>query len=152
MFVHYSTEVAVPMAEVERHLDHLRSDLGSGAAVAYREGEELRSRVGPIDGSLAKEVRMELGIAEIHRTGLVYPINWSATGAELLFPRLNADLHISHLGGNQTTISLEGTYEPPMGSVGKVVDRILLRKVADATVKAWVDRLADALVAGNRVN
>jgi hypothetical protein len=36
--------------------------------------------------------------------------------------------------------------------VGKVVDRILLRKVADSTVKAWVDRLADALVAGSRVN
>jgi hypothetical protein len=152
MFVHYFTDVPVPMADVERHLDQLRSHIGSWADVAYREGEELRTRVGPTDGAFAKEVRMELGIAQIHRTGLVYPISWSATGAQVLFPRLNADLLISHVGSNQTKISLEGTYEPPLGSLGKVVDRVMLRKVADSTVKAWVDRLADALVAGHRVS
>jgi hypothetical protein len=151
MFVHYSTNVEVPMADVERHLDELRSDLGSWADVAYREGEELRTRVGPIDGAFAKEVRLELGIAQIHRSGLVYPISWSATGAEVLFPRLNADLLISHVGHNQTTISLEGTYEPPLGTLGKVVDRIMLRNVADSTVKAWVDRLAGAMTAGSRL-
>ena len=142
MFVHYFTDVPVPMADVERHLDQLRSHLGSWADVAYREGEELRTRVGPTDGAFAKEVRMELGIAQIHRTGLVYPISWSATGAQVLFPKLDADLLISHVGSNQTKISLEGTYEPPLGSLGKVVDRVMLRKVADSTVKAWVDRLA----------
>lgn len=152
MFVHYFTDVAVPMADVERHLDQLRSHLGPWADVAYREGEDLRTRVGPTDGAFAKEVRMELGIAQIHRTGLVYPISWSATGAQVLFPRLDADLLISHVGSNQTKISLEGTYEPPLGSLGKVVDRVMLRKVADSTVKAWVDRLADALVAGHRVS
>jgi hypothetical protein len=151
MFVHYSTNVEVPMADVERHLDELRSDLGSWADVAYREGEELRTRVGPIDGAFAKEVRLELGIAQIHRSGLVYPISWSATGAEVLFPRLNADLLISHVGHNQTTISLEGTYEPPLGTLGKVVDRIMLRNVADSTVKAWVDRLAGAMTVGSRL-
>ena len=151
MFVHYSTRVDIPMADVERQLDELRSDLGSWADVAYREGEELRTRVGPIDGAFAKEVRLELGIAQIHRTGLVYPISWSATGAEVLFPRLNADLLISHVGHNQTTISLEGTYEPPLGTLGKVVDRIMLRNVADSTVKAWVDRLAEAMTAGSRL-
>ena len=152
MFVHYFTDVPVPMADVERHLDQLRSHLGSWADVAYREGEELRTRVGPTDGAFAKEVRMELGIAQIHRTGLVFPISWSATGAQVLFPKLDADLLISHVGSNQTKISLEGTYEPPLGSLGKVVDRVMLRKVADSTVKAWVDRLADALVAGHRVS
>ncbi len=151
MFVHYSTNVDVAMADVERQLDELRSDLGSWADVAYREGEELRTRVGPIDGAFAKEVRLELGIAQIHRTGLVYPISWSATGAEVLFPRLNADLLISHVGHNQTTISLEGTYEPPLGTLGKVVDRIMLRNVADSTVKAWVDRLAEAMTASSRL-
>jgi hypothetical protein len=133
------------MAEVENRLDELRSDLGSWADIAYRDGEELRTRVGPSGGSLAKEVRLEIGMAEIHRAGLVYPISWSATGAEILFPKLRADLTISHVGSDQTRISLEGTYEPPLGSLGKAVDRVVLRRVADSTVKAWVDRLADAL-------
>jgi hypothetical protein len=145
MFVHYYTDVPVPIADVEHNLDLLRSHLGSWADVAYREGEELRARVGPNEGTLAKEVRLELGIAEIHRSGLVYPISWSATGAGVLFPTLEADLTLSHVGVEQTRISLEGTYEPPLGTLGRVVDRVMLRKVADSTVKSWMDRLAQAL-------
>jgi hypothetical protein len=152
MFVSYQTKVDLPMAAVESRLDQLRSRLASWADVAYRDGEELRARVGPSSGSLAKEVHLEIGIAEIHRTGLVYPISWSATGAEVLFPRLSADMTISHDGQARTTISLEGIYEPPLGSLGKIVDRVLLRKVADSTVKAWVDRLADALTVGQTVS
>lgn len=145
MFVSYQTMVQVPMAEVESRLDELRSYLGSWADVAYRDGEELRAKVGPSHGSFAKEVRLEIGIAEIHRSGLVYPVSWSATGAGVLFPRLNADLTISHVGSNRTSVDLTGVYEPPLGTLGKVVDRVLLRKVADSTVKAWVDRLAEAI-------
>jgi hypothetical protein len=29
--------------------------------------------------------------------------------------------------------------------LGRVVDRVMLRKVADSTVKSWMDRLAQAL-------
>ncbi|MDP9145248.1 MAG: hypothetical protein M3N43_11225 [Actinomycetota bacterium] len=152
MFVGYHTFVSLPMAEVENRLDELRSDLKSWAGIAYRDGEELRTRVGPSEGRLAKEVRLEIGMAEIHRAGLVYPISWSATGAEILFPKLSADLTISHVGSHQTRITLEGTYETPLGSLGRVVDRVVLRKIADATVKAWVDRLADALTSGHPVS
>ena len=147
MFVSYRTQVPISMAEVEHRLDDVRAHLGSWADVAYRDGEELRARVGPNRGSLAKEVRLEIGIAEIHRAGLVYPIRWSATGAGVLFPVLNADLKLAHVGSDQTTISLEGTYEPPLGPLGRAVDRIMLRKVADATIKAWVDRLAEGITA-----
>ena len=147
MFVHYETEVSLPMAEVEHRLDQIRSDLGSWADVAYREGEELRARVGPGAGSVAKEVRLEIGIAEIHRSGLIYPVGWSATGAERLFPRLSAELSLSHVGRDRTKITLDGTYQPPLGTLGKAVDRVLLRGVAESTVKTWIDRMAAALTA-----
>ncbi len=151
MFVAYRTEVELPMAEVERRLDDLRRQLGSWADVAYRDGEELRTRVGPSQGNIAKEVRLEIGAPEIHRAGLIYPISWSATGAELLFPRLDADLTLSHDGPGATAIALNGTYEPPLGPLGRVVDRIVLRRVAESTVKAWVDRLALGITADNPV-
>lgn len=140
------------MAEVEHGLDDLRSHLGSWADVVYREGEELRARVGPGTGGFAKEVRLEIGTPEIHRSGLVYPIKWSATGAEVLFPKLNADLILSHIGTAETRIVFEGTYEPPLGPLGKVVDRVLLRRVADSTVRSWVDRLTVALTTGHDVS
>jgi hypothetical protein len=77
--------------------------------------------------------------------GLVYPVNWTAAGAKSLFPRLTANLVLSHVGKARTKLSLQGTYEPPLGAVGRAIDRTLLRNVAEATVQDWVDRIAAAV-------
>ena len=42
-------------------------------------------------------------------------------------------------------IVFDGTYEPPLGPLGRAIDRVALRRVADSTVKDWVDRIALAL-------
>lgn len=152
MFVHYYTQVPLHIAAVERLVDTLRYHLGEWAGVAYREGEELRARVGPGLDGFAKEVRLQIGVAEVHRGGLAYPVEWTAIGAEGLFPRMSASLVLTHVGAEATNISFEGNYEPPLGPLGKVADRVLLRKVADATVKNWVDRLAAALTEAAAIN
>lgn len=146
MFVHYFTHVPLNMSEVETRLDSLRNNLTEMADVAYREGEELRSKVGPWVDGYAKEVELEIGTAQLHRTGIAYPITWIATGAEVLFPKLQAELLLAHVGKNSTRMALEGTYEPPLGFVGKVADRAVLGRYADAAVRNWLDRLAAALV------
>jgi len=147
MFVSYSTLVRTPLAVVEQRLDALHDDLDEWAGIAYHEGESLRAKVGPAGEGFAKEVRLEIGAHEIHRKGLVYPIKWVATGARTLFPTMSADLVLSHVGPTQTRIVFEGTYEPPLGPLGRVIDRVALRRVADSTVKGWVDRIALALEA-----
>lgn len=151
MFVHYFTHVPLNVSEVEKRLDSLRNNLTEMADVAYREGEELRSKVGPWVDGYAKEVELEIGTAELHRTGIAYPITWTATGAEVLFPKLNAELLLAHVGKNSTRIALEGTYEPPLGFVGKVADRAVLGRYADAAVRNWLDRLAAALINGGPI-
>lgn len=145
MFVHYFTHVPLNVSEVEKRLDALRTNLAEMADVAYREGEELRAKVGPWEGGFAKEVELEIGTAEIHRTGIAYPITWSATGAQVLFPKLNAELLLAHVGKSLTRIAIEGTYEPPLGFVGKMADRALLGRYADAAVRNWLDRLAESI-------
>lgn len=144
MFIEYSTRVKAGLADVEKGLDAIRASLQEWADVAYREGEQLRARVGPSE-SLAREVRLEIGIAEIHAYGLVYPVEWTATGAALLFPDLTADLILAKLGHDETKLTLKGTYQPPLGPLGKLADRTVLHRVAEATVKDWMDRLAAAL-------
>jgi len=146
VFVHYFTHVALNVSEVERRLALFRTSLPQMADVAYREGEELRAKVGPWVEGYAKEVELEIGTAEIHRTGIAYPITWTATGATSLFPKLTAELLLAHVGRNLTRMALEGTYEPPLGFVGKVADRAILGRYADAAVRNWLDRLAEALV------
>jgi hypothetical protein len=146
MFVHYFTHIPLPMPEVERRVDLVRGRMVDMADVAYREGEQLRSKVSPWDDGFAKEVDMRIGIPQILNTGIAYPITWIAHGGEILFPALTAELVLAHVGPDTTRIALEGTYEPPFGVVGKVADRALLGRYADATVRHWVDRLAEALV------
>lgn len=144
MFVEYSTKVDAGLAQVEKELDQIRANLQDWADIAYREGEQLRARVGPSD-SLAREVNLEIGVAEIHSSGLVYPIHWTATGATLLFPELRADLVLSKDGSTRTALTLKGTYQPPLGMLGRIADRAGLGRVAEATVRHWIDRLALAL-------
>jgi hypothetical protein len=152
MFVHYFTHVPLPMSEVERRLDDVRSNLSQMADVAYREGEELRAKVGPWEEGFAKEVSLELGVAEIHMFGLVYPLHWEAVGAGILFPELKADLMLAHVGAETTRLTVQGTYQPPLGVVGKVADRAVLGRYADATVRNWLDSLAEALVDGEQLS
>lgn len=144
MFVEYAATVDAGLSTVEKRLDALRSDLPGWADLAYRDGEHLRTKVGP-SSSVAREVQLDIGIAEIHRVGLVYPVHWTATGATLLFPEMKADLILSKQGSERTKLTFRGNYQPPLGAVGRLADRAGLRHVADATVADWVDRLAEAL-------
>ena len=145
MFVRYYTHVPVGIGLVQEQVGQIRTTLEDWADVVYREGEDLYARVGPVGHRYAKEVVLEIGPAEVRNAGVVYPMRWTAVGAETLFPKLVANLILTHLGPERTTLSLEGTYEPPLGPIGRVVDRVLLRNLAEATVKNWVDRVAEAV-------
>lgn len=146
MFVQYFNRIELPLPVVEARLDDIRASMEEWADVAYREGEQLRARVGPGVDGYAKTVNLTIGQPEIRSAGLVYPISWTASGPTALFPRLNADLILTHLGHDTTQMSIVGTYQPPLGPVGYVVDRILLKKVAEATIQDWLDRVSEALI------
>ncbi|MGD2044005.1 MAG: hypothetical protein PVJ28_10180 [Acidimicrobiia bacterium] len=149
MFIEYSTRVRAGLADVEKSLDAIRASLEEWADVAYREGEHLRARVGPSE-RMAREVKLNIGIAEIHAYGLVYPVEWTAADAALLFPDLTADLILASRGTHETELTLKGTYQPPLGTLGKLADRTVLHRVAEATVKDWMDRLAAAISVESR--
>jgi len=55
------------------------------------------------------------------------------------------------VGPDQTKLSLEANYQPPMGPLGRVVDRVVLGRFAESTVKNWVDQLAEALISESSV-
>jgi hypothetical protein len=74
-------------------------------------------------------------------------MRWEAEGLERLFPRLEADIEIAGLGAGRTQLSISARYRPPLGAVGRVLDRNLLHRVAEATVKDFLDRIAAALSA-----
>jgi hypothetical protein len=78
------------------------------------------------------------------------PLSWRATGPERLFPSLEADLEIATLGRSRTQLSISARYRPPLGVVGKALDRVLLHRVAEATIKDFLDRVGEGI--GARVD
>lgn len=150
MFVEYTTTVAASLAAVEKSLDRVRANLEEWADIAYREGEALTARVGPTP-AVARRVRLQIGVAEIHAGGLAYPIHWTVSGAASLFPELEADLWLTNLGSHKTRLTLKGTYQPPLGPLGRLADRALLGRVAEATIADWMERLAAAVIADQLV-
>lgn len=144
MFVDYTVEVGMPEQRVADLLISHGAEMEGMGAAAYRRGEELRSRVGP-GGPLAKEVVIAMGKPSMSRQGVVLPVRWRATGAEALFPNLEGELVIERVAGEASVLHLRATYQPPLGSVGSLMDRLLLARLARATVGDWVERIAEWL-------
>jgi hypothetical protein len=143
MFVESVAEIAAPLPGVEKRLQDLISRTNAADGVIYHKDGEIRAKVGP--KGITRQVALEVWSPEVHWYGVVYPLRWKALGATKLFPELNADLVLSKDGPDRTTLTLRGIYDPPLGSVGRMADRALLGRVAEATVADWMDRLAAAL-------
>jgi hypothetical protein len=71
---------------------------------------------------------------------------WQATGpGGRLFPALDADLALTPAGEHATRLSLAGAYRPLLGPVDAGLDKAIFHKVAQATVRSLLARVADAL-------
>lgn len=154
MFVSDYITVDLPVAEAQRRLlEEAGSRLSTLALAADDEAAELRTRIGPeVFGRqlVGKAVRLELGAARERGDRQVLSLRWEGTGAAgAVFPALDADLELAPLGPGATQISLNGRYQPPLQLVGRSMDRLLLHRVAQASIRAFLRRLGDALVAGH---
>ncbi|MGZ8756068.1 MAG: hypothetical protein ACXW15_12870 [Acidimicrobiia bacterium] len=146
MFIYYFAQLRRPFEKVEDRVCRLLRDLTGWADAAYRDGEEIRARVGVGGkrGVIAKTVTLDVGrpVRTPHQT--MFPLSWRATGAPGLFPQMNADLTVARLGPDMTQIGFSGSYEPPGGPVGQAIDGALLHRIAESSVKGFVDRIAEA--------
>ena len=148
MLVYDFIHVPLPVAQVRHRLVAVPGIWQQVAAAAYDEGEELLSRVGPFGPApgLSKAINVHLGKVRDRNDGFVIPLQWSATGPTELFPVLEADLEIAPLGPHQSELRFSGSYDPPLGFVGRQLDRLLLHQLAEATVRALLRQLVAALI------
>ncbi len=112
-------------------------------------GDELLARVGVrvVGVPVYKQVKLELGQPQL-RIGanrMLMPVSWRTSGGPPLFPVLEGHLEVEGAGPEQTTLSLKANYQPPLGRLGRIADRTVLRGLAQATVKDFVERLAGEL-------
>jgi len=115
---------------------------------AYGDGATGLVRVGPLGPVAVLSRLVEVRFRELPErhdcAGLA--LRWEAIGpAGALFPVLDADITVTPDGERATTLRLAGVYRPPLGQVGAGIDQAVLHRVAEATIRSFVDALADAI-------
>jgi hypothetical protein len=126
--------------------DRLRQLAEGGALLgasedAYGHGTIGLERVG-VPG-LSKLVRVQVRELAGTDQSVGLAIRWEATGpGGGLFPVLDADLTVAPIGEQVTILTLAGAYRPPLGTMGTVLDRALLHRVASATIRAFLAQVA----------
>jgi hypothetical protein len=148
MFARYFVEMPLDPERVE---DALLRDphswLPSLAGEANFRGDELMAEVGfGDDVRVARRVTIDIGRPITMPSKTVVPIRWTATGASGLFPSLDADLEIAPLGPHRTQLAMSARYVPPLGAVGRAIDRAVLFRIAEATLKDFLDRVAASVL------
>jgi hypothetical protein len=148
MFARYFVELPMFSEEVERALSHdPRAWLPGLAERANHRGDLLLTEVGFGEVvRIERTVIIELGRSVRSEAKTVFPLGWTSSGAAGLFPSLDADLEVAPLGPGRTQLAMSARYVPPFGPVGRAVDRALLSRVAEATLKDFLDRVAETIL------
>lgn len=129
------------------HLGQFRG-LATASEDAYGEGATELLRVGPLGSvpgtSKLVEVRFRSLVKRDDYAGLA--VRWEATGpGDALFPVLDADIAVTPVGEESSILRLAGSYRPPLGALGTVLDAALLHRVAKATARTFLNRIAAAI-------
>ncbi len=119
---------------------------------AYGELNRRLARVGPLGSTPGVSRLVEVRFGDLVTRGdtAVMPLRWEVAGSGGgLFPVLDADITLSRRGGSATLLALVGSYRPPLGGVGAALDRVVLRRVAVATIRGFLREMAEAIVNAN---
>ena len=140
---------------VARPIEEIETDLLTGAqnwmpALAWKSnghGLRLLSELGFDVGKrrIARRIEVELGAPQRMTGVTLLPIRWKAASQAGLFPALEGHLEIAPIGKTTTQIGLSARYEPPLGLLGKIADGALMHRVAEITVKDFLDRIGEEL-------
>jgi hypothetical protein len=143
MFVGDEVVLEVSLAVARARLaDLMRNELlRSASEDAYDAGVMGLAQVGAL--GLYKVVRVHA--RQLAETGgqAGFAVRWEATGpGGGLFPALDADIRLVPAADQTTLLVLAGVYRPPLGPLGAALDRAALHRVAAATIRNFLGRLA----------
>lgn len=145
VLVRYYLELACPARSVEAILSRdPQVWLPEIVEASNRWGMELVSRVGLQVGGHRIDREVKVRVFALQKLGdtCVIPIAWTPIAESSMLPSLEGDIELSPLGDDYAQLAISASYRPPLGWLGAVSDRALMRRVAEATIKDFLDRVA----------
>jgi uncharacterized membrane protein len=151
MFVQEEARLPIGFAVARTRLAPLARSGGlllDASQAAYGDGVSGLAKVGPpgVWQDFSKLVMIHVGELTVADDSARLPLRWEATGpGSGLFPALDADITVRSDGDDATMLTLTGVYRPPLGKLGVLLDHAILSRVAAATIRDFVGRLAQAI-------
>ncbi len=71
----------------------------------------------------------------------ILDLGWEASGAPWLFPVMHVQLSAWPLSSSETQIEIVGEYRPPLGVVGNAFDAAVGHRIAEASVKSFLENV-----------
>jgi hypothetical protein len=148
VFARYFIELPLEAEKVEQALMHDPHDWIPGLArKANFHGDTLLAEVGfGDDVRIERKVEIMLGEPVKIAGKTVITLRWVAADGAGLFPSLESDLEVASLTPGRTQLAMSARYVPPLGAVGRAIDRVVMFRVAEATLKDFLDRVGEALM------
>jgi hypothetical protein len=138
--------VRAPFAAALDYAEGFFRQAAEGTAV----GVPLRFLVPTLGGRLQQPVQIQYARrpdqAEPGRAHDAFEVCWTAGSP--FFPDFRGTLRLRIASVDETRLSLEGEYRPPLGLLGAVFDALAGRWIARATLSDFLDRLAGAMERG----
>jgi hypothetical protein len=150
MFLKSVTQLAVDFRDVRAAmLGDPHAWLSGLAAAAGEEGDRLLLDVGLEVGGhdISRRATLQVGQALTTDRVALLPLRIRVEDHQRLFPSLEGSLDAGWLGPGRTHLELTATYEPPFGVVGRIADRALLHRVAEAVAQRFLEAVARELEA-----
>jgi hypothetical protein len=150
MFIGAEVRLDVGYNAAQARLANLAYDglLRHASDDAYRELGSGLVRVGPLGAApgMSKLVAVQFTEMTVHEDSAAGAMRWEATGpGGALFPALDADIKLTRAGDDVTALAVSGVYRPPLRSLGAGLDRVVMRRVAQATIRTFTHRIGAAI-------
>jgi hypothetical protein len=68
-------------------------------------------------------------------------LSWEPVEHKDVYPAVTADLEIEPIDDRRTMVSLLASYQPPLGRIGAVVDRVAMHRVAESALRRFFEGL-----------
>jgi hypothetical protein len=143
MFVRCFVEISSPFKDVDAALTKDGAEWLPGLASSVGEGGDRRmTDVGFGDElRIGRSVIVTVGLLARMQFKTLLPIFWRPAHAEALLPAMDAEIEVAPMGPARSQLAMTARYTPPFGLLGRVADRALLHRVAEATIKDFLDRV-----------
>ncbi len=150
MFVSGEVLLDVSFAAAQARLASLArgGSLLSASQAACGDGITGLARVGPLGGGpgMSRLVQVHVRDLVTREGSAVLALRREAAGpGGGLFPALDAGITLTPAGDQASLLKLAGAYRPPLRGLGAGLDRAIMHRVATATTRTFMNRVAGGI-------